>query len=77
MVLIPRPNLQCQCLCDEHMHNSVDVDTVFELDHYMQGGAFEEPTPQLDEHYLYSLKDFQPFESDTYDGQCIILVHNL
>ena len=42
-------------------------------------GASEEPAPQLDEHYLYSLKDYQPFESDTYDGQYMIIagtVHN-
>lgn len=24
--------------------------------------------PDLDEHYLYSLKDFQPFQSKTYHG---------
>lgn len=25
--------------------------------------------PQLDQRYVYSLKDFQPFESMTYDGE--------
>lgn len=25
--------------------------------------------PQLDQRYVYSLKDFQPFESITYDGE--------
>jgi len=24
--------------------------------------------PQLDQHYVYSLKDFQPFESTNYEG---------
>ncbi len=26
-------------------------------------------SPELEQHYIYSLKDFQPFESITYDGK--------
>lgn len=32
-------------------------------------GGHEEPdSPAIDQHYVYSLRDFQPFESATYQG---------
>ena len=32
-------------------------------------GRHEEPdSPAIDQHYVYSLRDFQPFESATYQG---------
>lgn len=27
-------------------------------------------SPTIDQHYVYSLRDFQPFESATYQGTC-------
>jgi hypothetical protein len=33
-------------------------------------GGHEEPdSPAIDQHYVYSLRDFQPFESATYQGR--------
>lgn len=32
-------------------------------------GDDEADSPHIDQHYVYSLKDFQPFESGTYRGR--------
>ena len=33
-------------------------------------GGHEEPdSPAINQHYVYSLRDFQPFESATYQGR--------
>ena len=37
-------------------------------------GGHEEPdSPAIDQHYVYSLRDFQPFESATYQGIILVL----
>ena len=42
----------------------------------LQAPVSEEPeqppsSPQLDQHQVYSLNDYQPFESNTYSGQSV------
>lgn len=37
------------------------------------GGHEETDSPTIDHHYVYSLRDFQPFESTTYQGRLLIL----
>ena len=39
------------------------------------GAAVDEPdSPMIDQHYVYSLRDFQPFESGTYQGKAEMAV---
>lgn len=51
-----------ECLILGDAHEEVDGLPIL-------GGAHDEVDGMPNEHFLYSLKDFQPFESNTYRGK--------
>ena len=56
--------LECSALC---VCASLQVPVSEEPEQYSS-------SPQLDQHQVYSLNDFQPFESDTYNGESLCSV---